>query len=227
MPWGSQRVDDVFLVISYDRIPYTSEHSKPRYQQSFIQPKPDIPGQKSTIVLYPFSSKLTSVGLKILLAASIPAAAYDSSEHPRNCHPGTHIQYIDQIVNWGSRGPKPGHRIFWLKGPQELEKEFAARNKLSAAFFFSSPNQRDNPQYLFASISYQWASKRKPYAEIVKSTVHDDPTIVDKELRHQFYRLFVSPLQELIARGEDIPKRVIVIGGLDECAGVSAQQTIV
>ncbi|KAF9446041.1 hypothetical protein P691DRAFT_804783 [Macrolepiota fuliginosa MF-IS2] len=175
-------------------------------------------------------------GLQILLEASTPAAAYDSSEHPRNCHPGTRVRHIDQIVKWGSEGPGRGHRICWLKGPagvgksaiaQSCAEEFADQNKLAAAFFFSRPNQRDDPQRLFTSISYQWASKRKQYAEIVKSTIHDDPTIVNKELRHQFRYLFVSPLQELVAKGEDIPERVVIIDGLDECAGVAAQQTII
>ncbi|KAF9439935.1 hypothetical protein P691DRAFT_740251 [Macrolepiota fuliginosa MF-IS2] len=175
-------------------------------------------------------------GLQILLEASLPTAAYDSSEHPRNCHPGTRIQYIDQIVNWGIEGPDPGHRIFWLKGPagvgksaiaQSCADEFATRKRLAAAFFFSRPNQRDDPQRLFTSISYQWASKRKPYAEILKSTIHDDPTIVDKELRHQFHHLFVSPLQELADKGGDITERVVIIDGLDECAGMAAQRTIV
>ncbi|KAF9442126.1 hypothetical protein P691DRAFT_779545 [Macrolepiota fuliginosa MF-IS2] len=131
------------------------------------------------------------------------AAAYDSSEHPRNCHPGTHPQYIDQIVNWGSEGPNLGHRIFWLKGPAGVGKSAIA--------------QSDN------SISYQWASKRKPYAEIVKSTVHDDPTFVDKELRHQFYHLFVSPLRELTTRGKDILERVAITDGLNECRLVSSR----
>ncbi|KAF9443937.1 hypothetical protein P691DRAFT_678566, partial [Macrolepiota fuliginosa MF-IS2] len=166
----------------------------------------------------------------------LPAAAYDSSEHPRNCHPGTRMQYIDQIVNWGLKGSDPGHRIFWLKGPagvgksaisQSCAEAFAAEKRLAAAFFFSRPNQRDNPQRLFTSISYQWASKRKSYAEILKSTIHDDPTIVDKELHHQFHHLFVFPLQELASKGEDISERVVIIDGLDECAGVAAQQTIV
>ncbi|KAF9443936.1 hypothetical protein P691DRAFT_375768 [Macrolepiota fuliginosa MF-IS2] len=175
-------------------------------------------------------------GLQILLEASLPAAAYDSSEHPRNCHPGTRMQYIDQIVNWGSEGSDPGHRIFWLKGPagvgksaiaQSCAEEFAARKRLVAAFFFSRPNQRDNPQHLFTSISYQWASRHKSYAGILKSTIHDDPTIVEKELHHQFHHLFVSPLQELAAKGEDISERVVIIDGLDECAGMAAQQAIV
>ncbi|KAF9443942.1 hypothetical protein P691DRAFT_808121 [Macrolepiota fuliginosa MF-IS2] len=195
--------------------------------QGFIMNQPYI---KQTI------SQAEKRGLQILLEASLPAAAYDSSEHPRNCHPGTRMQYIDQIVGWGMDDPDPSHRILWLKGPagvgksaiaQSCADELASRSKLAAAFFFSRPNQREDPQRLFTSISYQWTSKRKPYAEILKSTIHDDPTIVNKELRHQFHHLFVSPLQELAAKGEDISERVIIIDGLDECAGVEAQQTIV
>ncbi|KAF9443196.1 hypothetical protein P691DRAFT_427602 [Macrolepiota fuliginosa MF-IS2] len=175
-------------------------------------------------------------GLNILLGASIPAAAYDSSEHPRHCHPGTRYQYIDRIVKWGLNDIDQGHRIFWLKGPagvgksaiaQSCAETFAAEKKLAAAFFFSRDNRRDNPQRLFTSIAYQWASKRRPYAEILKSTIHDDPTIVDKEIPHQFHHLFVSPLQELSAGGGDIPERVVIIDGLDECAGETAQQAII
>ncbi|KAF9450281.1 hypothetical protein P691DRAFT_665641, partial [Macrolepiota fuliginosa MF-IS2] len=171
-----------------------------------------------------------------LRRASIQAAAYDSSEHPLHCHPGTRHRYIDQILNWGSEGANRGHRIFWLKGPagvgksaiaQSCAEEFAAQEKLAAAFFFSRPNRRDKSQRLFTSISYQWASKRKPYAEILKSTIHDDPTIVNKDLPHQFHHLFVSPLQELIANGENIPEHVVIVDGLDECAGAAAQQAIV
>ncbi|KAF9447207.1 hypothetical protein P691DRAFT_776291 [Macrolepiota fuliginosa MF-IS2] len=175
-------------------------------------------------------------GLSTLLGASIPAAAYDSSENPRHCHPGTRLRYIDQIVTWGLKGSNRNHRIFWLKGPagvgkstiaQSCAEEFAARRKLAAAFSFSRPNQRDNSQRLFTSISYQWASKHKPYAEILKSTIHDDPTIIDKELSHQFHHLFVIPLRELITNREDIPECVVIIDGLGECTGVAAQQTIV
>ncbi|KAF9439605.1 hypothetical protein P691DRAFT_297371, partial [Macrolepiota fuliginosa MF-IS2] len=102
-------------------------------------------------------------GLKTLLEASIPAAAYDSSEHPRHCHPGTRYRYIDQIVDWGLNNSNHRHRIFWLKGPAGVGKSaiarscaevFAAQGKLAAAFFFSYPNQRDDPQRLFTTISY-------------------------------------------------------------------------
>ncbi|KAF9443890.1 hypothetical protein P691DRAFT_763865 [Macrolepiota fuliginosa MF-IS2] len=181
-------------------------------------------------------SQAEKQGLKILLEASLPAIAYDSSEHPHNCHPGTRMQYIDQIVNWGLEGSDPGHCIFWLKGPMGVGKSaisqscaemFTTQKRLIATFFFSRPNQRDNPQCLFTSITYQWASKCKSYAKILKSTIHNDPTIVDKELHHQFHHLFISPLQELADRGEDIPKCVVIIDGLDECAGMAAQQTIV
>ncbi|KAF9440197.1 hypothetical protein P691DRAFT_823995 [Macrolepiota fuliginosa MF-IS2] len=146
------------------------------------------------------------------------------------------MQYIDQIMSWGLEGPDPGHHIFWLKGPtgvgksaisQSCAEVFTAQNKLAAAFFFSCPNQRDNPQCLFTSIAYQWASKHKAYTKILKSTIHDDPTIVSKELHHQFHHLFISPLQELAAKGKDISECVIIIDGLDECAGMAAQQTIV
>ncbi|KAF9443194.1 hypothetical protein P691DRAFT_779020 [Macrolepiota fuliginosa MF-IS2] len=175
-------------------------------------------------------------GLEILLEASIPEAAYDSSDHPSHCHPGTRYQYIDRIVHWGMGDVNPRHRIFWLKGPagvgksaiaQSCAEELAARKKLAAAFFFSRPNLRDNPQCLFTSISYQLASKLKSYSEILKSTIHDDPTIVTKALLHQFHDLFISPLQELAAKGEKVTERVVIIDGLDEVAGETAQQAII
>ncbi|KAF9446776.1 hypothetical protein P691DRAFT_761327 [Macrolepiota fuliginosa MF-IS2] len=142
--------------------------------------------------------KQANEGLKILLEASIPAAAYDSSEHPLHCHPGTRYRYIDQI------GPAGVGKSAIA---QSCAEEFAAQNKLAAAFF-SRPNQRDNPQRLFTSISYQWASKCKPYAEILKLSIHDDPTI------------------NLPPKEKKLP-RVIIIDGLDECASETAQQAII
>ncbi|KAF9447208.1 hypothetical protein P691DRAFT_776292 [Macrolepiota fuliginosa MF-IS2] len=209
-----------------------AKHNTFQNAHNFVMNHPNFINNPLTVQV----SQPEKRGLQILLGASIRAATYDSSEHPRHCHPGTRIRHIDQIVNWALETPDHSCRIFWLKGPagvgksaiaQSCAEEFAAQKKLAAAFFFSRPNQREDPQRLFTSISYQWTLKHKSYADILQSTIHDDPTIIDKELSHQFYHLFSSPLQELDTEGEGAPKRVVIIDGLDECAGVTAQQTIV
>ncbi|KAF9443192.1 hypothetical protein P691DRAFT_738192 [Macrolepiota fuliginosa MF-IS2] len=181
--------------------------------------------------------ELANTGLKILLKASIPYATYDSSERPLHCHSVSHYRYVDQIVRWGTPDDVDRqHRIFWLKGPANVGKsaiaqycaeELASQRKLVAAFFFSRSSQRDDARRLFASIAYQWALKHRPYAEILESTIHNDPTIVDKDLPYQFQHLFVLPLRKLIAKGENIPERVVIIDGLDECTGEIAQQFII
>ncbi|KAF9443834.1 hypothetical protein P691DRAFT_808305 [Macrolepiota fuliginosa MF-IS2] len=174
--------------------------------------------------------------LDVLLKSTYPAAAYDAPEHPRPCHPGTRARYISRIVNWGSNDAGRKQGVFWLKGQagvgksslaQTCAEEFAARKKLAATFYFSCPNLRDNPQRLFTTMSYQLASKHKSYGEIIKSIMHDNPSIVSGALPLQFHQLFVSPLQALKAKGEEVTERVVIIDGLDECRGEDAQHTIV
>lgn len=155
---------------------------------------------------------------------------------PPRCHPGTRYEYINKIVAWGVNSDGREHRIIWIYGPagvgksavsQSCAEEFAKRGKLGATFFFSRLNARDNPDYLFTTISYQLGAKDKSWRQILDTMIHNDPSLIKKSIRQQFQDLIVTPLVELRARGEGVKELVIIIDGLDECTSNKAQCDII
>lgn len=176
-------------------------------------------------------------GLEVLLNASYPDAAHDSSarDPPPQCLPGTRQKYIEDITRWANNAP-PEHRfpVLWLHGPAGVGKSAlaqtcaeAARGKLAAAFFFSRSNGRDDPRRFFTSIAYQLATKNLLYRNSLEEKLHRDPTLVSKSIAVQFRELIVLPLQEAKTRGQHTKEGVIFVDGLDECDGEDAQCAIV
>lgn len=184
--------------------------------------------------LYLIHSQTLS-GLQTLLCASIPTASHHSSARypPPRCHPGTRNYHIETLVNWCLNVDNRADRIAWLKGPAGVGKSAIAQTcaealgeKLGAAFFFSRANRREDPGRFFTSIAYQLAVRFNSYGDLLDGEIHRDPTLVDKSLPHQFQDLLVAPFRELRIR-EAVAGRVIIVDGLDECAGSEAQVDIV
>ncbi|KAF9441958.1 hypothetical protein P691DRAFT_811603 [Macrolepiota fuliginosa MF-IS2] len=175
-------------------------------------------------------------GLRFLLEKSIPGASLDSSDRdpPPRCHPGTRADYIKNLTTWGRNADSHPERIAWMKGLAAVGKSAIAQtcaedlgDKLAAAFFFSRPNHRDKHDRFFTSISYQLAVKYHSFGDIVDSDIIRNPTLVDKALSHQFHNLIVNPIQQLKREGNGLPELVIVVDGLDECADMKAQESII
>ncbi|KAF9447121.1 hypothetical protein P691DRAFT_802941 [Macrolepiota fuliginosa MF-IS2] len=173
-------------------------------------------------------------GLKKLLNASMPDAFYDSSarDPPPSCHPGTRFDFIDAITGWGLGASQQTERILWMYGPAGVGKSavaqscaelLAEKSKLGAALFFSRSvglNKRDDPHRLFTSLSYQIATKSKPFGDILNHNIQNDPTLVTKSIREQFQELLVKPLSQLeLDTAGGVEGLVIIIDGLDECGG--------
>jgi hypothetical protein len=98
---------------------------------------------------------------------------------------------------------------------------------LVATFFFSRPNKRDDPNRLVPSLAYQLAVhvKSVTYKHSLDLLLAHDPSILDTALPVQFQRLIADPLS---AYFNDTADRVlIVLDGLDECKGDSAQREII
>ncbi|KAF9442895.1 hypothetical protein P691DRAFT_809762 [Macrolepiota fuliginosa MF-IS2] len=175
-------------------------------------------------------------GLGILLKKSIPGASLDSSDRdpPPRCHPGTRVEYIENLKTWGRNADSHPERIVWLKGLAAVGKSAIAQtcaedlgDKLAAAFFFSRPNHRDKHDRFFTSISHQLAVKYHSFGDIVDGDIIRNPTLVDKALSHQFHNLIVNPIQQLKREGKGLPELVIVVDGIDECADAKAQESII
>lgn len=178
-------------------------------------------------------------GIDILLEASCPDAAFDSSarDPPPRCWPGTRAERIESITGWArcpwAESPSP---MLWMNGPAGVGKSAVAqtcaeRLKLSgilgAAFFFSSLQDRDRHDYFFPSIAYQLSTTSPDYRNLLDKKVSGDKTLVSKAMAWQFKELIVEPLQELEKCGAGIGKKLIIIDGLDECADANAQSEII
>ncbi|KAF9449158.1 hypothetical protein P691DRAFT_759301 [Macrolepiota fuliginosa MF-IS2] len=178
-------------------------------------------------------------GIDILLEASYPGAAFDSSarDQPPRCWPGTRAEHIEFITDWSGLSwadqPPP---MLWIDGPAGVGKSAVAQTcseklkplgRLRAAFFFSTLDKRDKHSHFFPTIAYQLCTEFPDYRDIVDRKVLLDKTLVDKMMVSQFKELIVEPLQELERRGKGIGKQTIIVDGLDECADPDAQCEII
>lgn len=122
-----------------------------------------------------------------------------------------------------------------MKGPAGVGKSAIAQScaealylekKLGATFFFSRPNHRDDPDQLFTTLASQLANINDAYGTHLDHKIYRDPGLVKKSLPHQFRDLFVTPLADPEIKKE-VGELVIIIDGLDECAGKEAQVAII
>ncbi|KAF5351183.1 hypothetical protein D9756_008263 [Leucocoprinus leucothites] len=94
-----------------------------------------------------------------------------------------------------------------------------------STFFFSRPNGRDKPETVVPSLVYQLCINCEPYKSIIASVLANDPHLLQKAISVQFRRLIIEPLSKLQADGHQSVRQpfVIVLDGLDECAGAQSQ----
>ncbi|KAF9444882.1 hypothetical protein P691DRAFT_763000 [Macrolepiota fuliginosa MF-IS2] len=172
-------------------------------------------------------STAESSGLKILHKASLPNAAYDSVAREIALHfiPKTDREdFVAEFVTWTRRADFP---VMRLTGPKSNLAQLCAekvREELAATFCFSESTTTEDPRRVFTTLADQIATYIPAYAEILDIKLRRNPGLVSKSLKLQFEELIAAPIKELLARGIDLgPRRVIVVEGIDECAGVHAR----
>lgn len=199
-------------------------------------------GENSLSSLYQLclTRYLCHLGLQQLYHASIPAAAHDSSarKYSPKCLPGTRKQHIEDFTSWASRFIAGQDRRFpmtWMSGPAGAGKSAIAqtcaekigKDKLGTAFFFSQPNQVDDPDRFFPSIAFQLSTKNKLFSGILNEKIREDPSLLSKTIDVQFQELIVAPLVELKKQSGEMQDRLVIIDGLDECESDDEQCVIV
>ncbi|KAF9442190.1 hypothetical protein P691DRAFT_739176 [Macrolepiota fuliginosa MF-IS2] len=172
--------------------------------------------------------------VEILGQHKVSGAEVDSSARypPPRCHPGTRKALRARITAWLNE--PCGSNILWLYGPAGVGKSAVAQTVaehsrgtgcLGAAFFFSRPNKRNNPNGVLPTLAYQLAIQYPDYKHIIAQYLVDDPSILDKDLRTQFRELIITPFAILESQISPITQRplLIILDGLDECDGEDAQ----
>ncbi|KXN84396.1 hypothetical protein AN958_12655 [Leucoagaricus sp. SymC.cos] len=161
-------------------------------------------------------------------------AAADSSARwpPPACHPGTRKTILEMLMKW-SNDPERQWKMFWLYGSAGCGKSAVAQTfaemciengRLGAAFFFSRANKRHKPETVIPTIAYQLASYCLEYKAILLSLLSDKPDLLTKSSPVQFTKLIIEPFLRLRSIQQPF---VILLDGLDECKGQSAQRSFV
>ncbi|KAF5351090.1 hypothetical protein D9756_008260 [Leucocoprinus leucothites] len=173
--------------------------------------------------------------LDLLHPHTNPDAAMDSSarDPPPRCHPGTRININEKLIGWLDILGRD-QDMQWLYGPAGTGKSAIAQTfaeacfemvRLGGTFFFSRPNGRDKPETVVPSLVYQLCINCEAYKTIIASVLANDPQLLQKAISVQFKRLIIEPLSKLQADGHPSVRQpfIILLDGLDECAGAQSQ----
>ncbi|KAF9443318.1 hypothetical protein P691DRAFT_778954, partial [Macrolepiota fuliginosa MF-IS2] len=109
---------------------------------------------------------------------------------------------------------------------QTVAEEFKRAGRLGASFFFSRPNQLDNPDWVIPTIVYHLATQNREYKRIVTQCLVDDILILDKNRSTQFRVLIIEPFRILMTQHPHTVREplLITLDGLDECKDKEAHR---
>ncbi|RXW15010.1 hypothetical protein EST38_g10839 [Candolleomyces aberdarensis] len=172
--------------------------------------------------------------LQYLKEHAATGAMHDSDERfpPPLCHPGTREAVIYRVLQWYGYQEGPNKPIMWVHAPAGYGKTAVAGtvaatleaklielnfNPLGATFFFwrTSP-ERNSPARFIITLAYQLSMSIPELAPHVENAVRRNPMILTKALEVQIAKLVVEPFKAL-GDTEDMPNRLIIIDGVDEC----------
>ncbi|KAJ6586150.1 hypothetical protein B0H19DRAFT_925298, partial [Mycena capillaripes] len=168
--------------------------------------------------------------------------AADSYDQPR-CHPETRTEMLKKLENWCINSEWPTTRmerprttdmeptVLWVHGPAgagksaimaSLSQRLADAKRLGGTFFFKHGHPRcGNAQVLFNTLALQLAVNIPQLKSQISRAVEENPTIVGRSISVQLRELILEPSRKL-----DTAPWIIIIDGLDECAGEETQQEI-
>jgi len=158
---------------------------------------------------------------------------------------GTREAIIQEILHWVKKATYSSS-IFWIRGPAGHGKtalEFTIaeicerEGLLIGSFFFSNriANCSDG-SLLFATLASQLIQAFPSTKDCIDKAIREDPHIFDKALETQMKALIVEPIQRIammarilnvVTFGWMSYPTLVVIDGLDECAGLDVQNEII
>ncbi|KAF8161631.1 hypothetical protein B0H34DRAFT_673519 [Crassisporium funariophilum] len=147
-------------------------------------------------------------GMDLLLKAVAPGAFHNSKERhdPPKCHPSTRVAILRKIRLW----------------VEELEK--------THDFMWLHASERGDAKRLVPTLVYQMCQSMPEIRSYVEDVIEKDPLVVLRSVEAQFKGLIIEPMERalmdpfnamLLSR-----PRLIIIDGLDECAGRDVQSNL-
>ncbi|KAJ2936417.1 hypothetical protein H1R20_g678, partial [Candolleomyces eurysporus] len=180
--------------------------------------------------------------LQFLYSHAATEALHDSDERypPPMCHPGTREVVIARIKDWYGFQTRPDKPIMRVHAPAGYGKTAIAGtvsklleeveglefSPLGATFHFwrTSP-ERNSPARFIITIAYQLAMSIPELTLHIENAVKRNPMILRKTLEVQLMKLIVEPFKAL-GELDDIPNRLVIIDGLDECLNSDQECTV-
>ena len=148
---------------------------------------------------------------------------------PPQCHPMTRKKVLKLISDWIDDS-YPRQRIMWLNGPAGAGKSAIAQtiaerykdSRLAASFFFlrNAPD-RGVASRLFLTLAWQLTTSIPETLPYIESALKAERLLYSKSINIQFDHLVVKVFENVL---RDKPalrpgKTLVVIDGVDECAG--------
>ncbi|KAF8747894.1 WD40 repeat-like protein [Rhizoctonia solani] len=146
-----------------------------------------------------------------------------ASTNRRTCTKGTQVSILSKLKRWVSAPDQKA--VYWMSGMAGTGKTTIActfakwlkTKKLLAASFFCTRTSADcrNVTWIVPTVAYQLARYCIPFQLALCNVLGRDPDLGTKDIRMQFERLLVNPLNQI---KNNIPSNlVVVIDALDEC----------
>ncbi|RXW19350.1 hypothetical protein EST38_g6514 [Candolleomyces aberdarensis] len=176
-------------------------------------------------------------GWKMLLENITSNAFYDSGARfdPPKCDEDTRVEVISEIMDWIGDQDSP-KRLLCMTGAagagksalqQTIAERCADSGILGCAIFFSSQDPtRNNLSRIVPTIAFQLGQHDPTLQDCIRKAIEKDPPIFTRTIRTQMDTLVVRPFKQLQANPAFDPgsfPHVMLIDGLDECAGEERQ----
>ncbi|KAF7770813.1 hypothetical protein Agabi119p4_6787 [Agaricus bisporus var. burnettii] len=162
-------------------------------------------------------------------------ATKDSSARypPPKCHPDTRLKIRERLMRWLVY-EYDEWKMLWVRGSAGTGKSAVAQSFadsceekeiLGASYFFSRTTGRDKLETVVPTLVYELARSVPEYHYLIEQRLAKDHVLLQNSPPVQFRKLIVEPFANL---QRERPRKpiVVILDGLDECAGENAQREI-
>ncbi|KAF7770782.1 hypothetical protein Agabi119p4_6756 [Agaricus bisporus var. burnettii] len=162
-------------------------------------------------------------------------ATKDSSARypPPRCHPDTRMLIRERLMRWLVHEYHEW-KMLWVRGSAGTGKSAVAQSFadscedkeiLGASYFFSRTAGRDKLETVVPTLVYQLARSVPEYHSFIEQCLAKDHILLRNSPPVQFRKLIVEPFA-VLQRERPRKPIVVILDGLDECAGEKAQREI-
>ncbi len=178
-------------------------------------------------------------GFHVLQEHVAPSAFHNSKQRidPPRCHAHTREAVLEELFDWiVGKGVQREAWIAWLNGAAGAGKSAICQSiaevciqqgiKVASFFFFRTDATRNNIDPVVATLAYQLIQVFPATKELIVHSIEANPLIFEQTLATQLDVLIVTPIRRLQLSDTGV-KLVLIIDGVDECAGEGAQTDLI